>query len=243
MSLLNKGINNMNVGLQAKSSKKRKQLPDIASDFLILILQLRAMNDFGSAVSLKNKVAEMLEEFEKEAKGAGIDNEKIQLATFAIVAFLDETIIGSEWEQKTEWISEPLQLKLFDTFNAGEDFFNNVKILRQKTEANKDVLEVYYLCLVLGFKGKFQFQSPENLRKIIDDLNSELHPRMFEAIDAISPHGKIDEVLFRQTGREYPLWIYPAGALLISILIYIAFSFSISGKAEKIAEALGRFFS
>jgi type VI secretion system protein ImpK len=233
----------MNVGVQAKTSKKRKTLSDIASDFLILILQLRAINNFGSANSLKSKVAEMLEDFEREAKEAGFDTEKIQQATFAIVSFLDETIIGSEWEQKTEWISEPLQLKLFDTFNAGEEFFNNIKMLRQRMGVNKDVLEVYYLCLVLGFKGKYQLQSPENLRKIIDDLNSELHPQMFDAIDVISPHGKVHDVFTQLTRREIPVWVYPAAAVLLAVMFYVFLSITISGKAEKIAGEIMRFIS
>lgn len=233
----------MNVNVQTKTAKKRKTLSDIASDLLILILQLRAINDFGYAASLKSKVADLLDDFEKEAKEAGFDNEKIQQATFSIVAFLDETIIGSAWEQKNEWASEPLQLKLFDTFNAGEDFFNNIHKLRQKLEPNKDVLEVYYLCLVLGFKGKYQFQSPENLRKITADLNLELHPQRFEAIDAISPHGKINDVFSRRAGLEYPVWIYPAAALLIMILLYVILSFSISGKAEKMTEEILKLFS
>ncbi|MGE5683249.1 MAG: type IVB secretion system protein IcmH/DotU [Bacillota bacterium] len=233
----------MNVSVQSKTSKKRKTLSDIASDFLILILQLRAINNYGSAVSLKSKVSEMLEDFEREAKEAGFDYEKIQQSIFAIVAFLDETIIGSEWEQKTEWISEPLQLKLFDTFNAGEVFFNNIKLLRQRTAANKDVLEVYYLSLVLGFKGKFQLQSPETLRKVIDELNSELHPQMFDAIDAISPHAKSNDVFNRPAKHELPVWIYPAAALLLSVLFYVFLSFNISAKANSIIEQIMKYLS
>ena len=65
----------------------------------------------------------MIDRFERQARSAGIDNEKITKAKFAIVAFLDETIISSSWNQKEAWLSDPLQIKLFDTFNAGEEFF------------------------------------------------------------------------------------------------------------------------
>ena len=68
-------------------------------------------------------------------------------------------------ESKRHWLSEPLQIKLFDTFNAGEEFFSNLSELRLRTTNNKDVLEIYYLCLSLGFKGKYQLQSPEILEE------------------------------------------------------------------------------
>lgn len=137
---------------------KKKNLSDIASECFILILQLRATTNYGTADVLKSKVLDMFDKFENNARKIGVDNEKVRLAKFALVAFLDETIISSDWSEKNEWLTEPLQIKLFDTFNAGEEFFTNMSTLRQRTSANKDVLEIYYLCLSLGFKGKYQLQ-------------------------------------------------------------------------------------
>ena len=117
----------MNVIQQVQPIQKRKNLPDISSECLMLILQMRSTNDYGNAAILKIKISELFEAFEIEAKSAGFENEKIQQAKFALVAFLDETIISSSWDQKYEWLTEPLQLKLFNTFNAGEEFFNNIK--------------------------------------------------------------------------------------------------------------------
>jgi len=138
-------------------SKTKKNLSDLSSECLILILQLRSTNDYGDSEVLKTRVYEMFERFESNARKFGIDNEKIRLAKFALVAFLDETIISSSWPQKEAWLSDPVQIKLFETFNAGEEFFNFLNELSQRTGANKEVLEVYYLCLSLGFKGSINF--------------------------------------------------------------------------------------
>ena len=217
---------------------KRKNLADIASDCLILILQLRSTNDFGEPALLKGRITELFDKFEHEARSAVIDNEKIISAKFALIAFLDETIISSSWTKKDSWLSEPLQLKLFETFNAGEEFFDNINKLRLRTSNNKDVLEVYYLCLTLGFKGKYQLQSPENLRKIIDDLNLELHPEMYKSIDSISPNGNPHDSFIGHVKDKFPLWVYPLGALIIFILFYAFMSISISDKASDVVEVL-----
>ncbi len=223
---------------ELKSNKKRKKLSDIASECLILILQLRSTNDYGEPETLKNKVIELIDRFEYQARSSGIDNEKIKLAKFALIAFLDETIISSSWSQKDAWLSEPLQLKLFETFNAGEEFFTNLKNLRERSSTNSDVLEIYYLCLTLGFKGQYQLQSPENLRRIIDDLNMELHPEMYQSIDAISPNAKPKDSMIQTSTGGLPLWIYPVGAVILSFIFYIIMSISISGKAGDIVDSL-----
>jgi type VI secretion system protein ImpK len=218
--------------------EKRITLVDVASESFILILQLRSTNDYGNAAILKSKVHEMFDRLERNARSSGIDNEKIRFAKFALAAFIDETIIGSSWEQKDAWLSEPLQIQMFDTFNAGEDFFSNLNILRQRSGSNKDILEIYYLCLSLGFKGKYQLQSPETLRRIVDDLNMELHPEVHTTMENLSPNAKPHENFVKVVNKGLPLWIYPAAAVILSVIFYLIMSFSISGKADDVVEGL-----
>lgn len=215
------------------SAENKNSLSDISSECFILILQLRTIDDFGEPEILKSKVNEMFDKFDRDARNNDIDYEKVKYSKFALAAFLDETIISSQWNQKQEWLTEPLQLKLFNTFNAGEEFFSNINLIRQKTTANKDVLEIYYLCLTLGFKGKYQFQSPENIRRVIDDLNMELHPQMFKAMDEISPNAKPRENFVQSVkSRNAQLWVFPLAAVIIFIIFYLIMSSSISGKAS-----------
>lgn len=222
---------------------KRKSIADLSAETLMLILQLRSTNNYGDASTLKSRVSDLFDRFERDARSSGIDNEKIRFAKFALVAFLDETIISSTWTQKDEWLAEPMQIKLFDTFNAGEEFFDYLHQLRQRTSANADILEVYYLCLALGFKGKYQLQSPENLRRVIDDLNMELHPEMYSSIDAISPHGKPKESFVQTAAGGIPVWVYPLGAIVIFIVFYFILSTSISGTASDVTESIKNLLS
>ncbi len=209
---------------QSQIPGKRKTLADISSESLMLILQLRAANDYGDPSTLKTRVVDMFDGFEQNARSVAIDNEKIRQAKFALVAFLDETVISSNWLRKDEWLTEPLQIKLFDTFNAGEEFFTNLHSLRQRASSNKEVLEVYYLCLTLGFKGMYQLQSPETLRRVVDDLNLELHPELYNAIDAISPNGKPKENFIQIIRGGVPFWVYPVSTIIICIVFYFIMS-------------------
>lgn len=224
--------------IPSQKSEKNKPMQEIASDCLMLILQLRSTNNYGNPDSLSSHLSQLFERFEREARGAGIDNEKILKAKFALVAFLDETIISSSWNQKEIWLAEPLQIKMFDTFNAGEEFFTYLQELRQRSSANKDVLEIYYLCLALGFKGKYQLQSPELLRRVIDDLNMELHPEMYQSIDAISPNAKPTDTVVLSSGGGIPVWIYPVSAVVLFLIFYVVMSLSASGTANEVIESI-----
>jgi hypothetical protein len=47
----------------------------------------------------------------------------------------------------------------------------------------------------------------------------ELHPEMFKAIDSISPHGKQKDEFIASSGKGIPVWIYPAAAMFLIIIL------------------------
>jgi hypothetical protein len=57
-----------------------------------------------------------------------------------------------------EWRRTPLQVALFNTANAGEEFFDR---LARLTPAQQGVYEVYYLALCLGFRGRYYDEAQE----------------------------------------------------------------------------------
>ena len=73
------------------------------------------------------------------------------------MAFLDESVLGSRNPAFADWPRLPLQTELFGHQNAGEIVFDDIQKLLGRNESHElaDVLEVYYLCLLLGFKGRY----------------------------------------------------------------------------------------
>lgn len=85
----------------------------------------------------------------------GFTREQYDNAKFAVVAFIDELILLSDWEQRHRWAHELLQKSHFATTNAGEEFFDKLDSLSSFEPGDRDVREVYVYCLALGFVGKF----------------------------------------------------------------------------------------
>ena len=87
----------------------------------------------------------------------GYSTEYIRMATLAVVGFLDETILTLQNPVFANWARQPLQEELFGNQLAGEVFFQNLQELLGRSDSDQlaDVLEVHYLCLLLGFSGRY----------------------------------------------------------------------------------------
>ena len=75
-----------------KSVKSQKNISDFCSDCFMLILQLRATNEYGESDVLRKRIMVLLDDFERKGLTAGIEQAKIQSSKFALVAFIDDSI-------------------------------------------------------------------------------------------------------------------------------------------------------
>lgn len=216
----------------------KHDLLDICADCFTLILQMRRTSDYGDKDVLRQRVLELLNKVEREAKNAGIAVEDIQAAIFALVAFLDETIIASEWSQKEAWLAKPLQLELYNRFDAGEEFFLRLDKLRQGPQYNSDLLELYYLCITLGFKGKYQFQGRDILRKIIEETYIDLRRIKRKSTEILSPHGDRKDEIVKAMAKEMPIWVVIVIVLSLGFFFYLIMTFLITGAAESVVRTI-----
>jgi type IV/VI secretion system ImpK/VasF family protein len=85
-----------------------------------------------------------------------------QEACFAVIAWVDEAIMRCTHDSNPDlfaaWRRAPLQVELFATANAGEEFFER---LARLTPAQSQVIELYHLALCLGFRGRYYDESRE----------------------------------------------------------------------------------
>jgi len=108
-----------------------------------------------SANQVYQELRQQLEAARAAALQAGKRNQDVDEAAFAVVAWLDEIMAPYP-----NWLAgiTPLQKTLFNTYNAGNEFFTH---LNQLTPQQDEVREVYYLVLCLGFIGQYYYESGE----------------------------------------------------------------------------------
>jgi len=146
-------------GSAAATGRRRDNLALLFQEVLTAIVRLRSDRQAVSdAESFRQLVLEALRTASQEARGpAGYSADDVKLAAFATVGFLDESILNLQNPALRDWARRPLQEELFGTHVAGEVFFENVRGLleRQDSQEVADVLEVHYLCMLLGFRGRY----------------------------------------------------------------------------------------
>jgi type VI secretion system protein ImpK len=143
---------------QEATPGRRGRLALSLQDALTATVRLRTNQQVAAdAASFRAQLKRLLGQADQDARGAGYSSESVKLAVYATIAFIDETVLNSAQPMFADWPRRPLQEEVFGEHMAGEVFFENVRALlaRSDSEELADVLEVYLLCLLLGFQGRY----------------------------------------------------------------------------------------
>lgn len=110
-------------------------------------LRLRALIDQGEAMI-----------------GAGPEWEACK---YALVSWIDEVLVDTPWSGRDWWSNNVLEVALFNTRECHEQFY--VRAAEATTLSRRDALEVFYVCVVLGFRGLYR--DPEGNRYLTQARN------------------------------------------------------------------------
>ena len=158
--------------------KASNPLVNLAAPLLELALKMQA-----GAIVPSNEVRPVVDDLLRQLENGGVQlrcpPQMIYDVKFALVAFIDETVLSpkNNFPLRSEWERNPLQLVYFEQHLAGMKFFERLEAMMQDMQSYADVVEVYYLCLILGFKGKFNInlleqQLREMIARVADRLRS-----------------------------------------------------------------------
>jgi len=244
----------MSVSNPTRTAPDRSAPPDAAADgrdgvrrlsslfapCFTLVLRLRGTDAFGEPAALRRRIKSLLDRIEREALRADRAPEALRRAQFGVVAFIDETILASNWDRKEDWMNTPLQLERYDRYDAGEVFFEHLDDALEAPRRHAEVLEVYYLCMTLGFRGKYRIHEQEKRRELIETTAETLVRHLDRADGPLSPKGRPRDRDADGGGIRVPLWGIVVAALLVAAGLYAGLSLSASTSAQQVAESLRR---
>jgi type VI secretion system protein ImpK len=112
--------------------------------------------------SERKQIMGLLAEADQKAGSAGQLAHDYDLARHALVYWIDEVLINSTWRSALEWRQQILEWELYEERLRADRFYE--KAHQAEALANTDALEVFYLCVALGFRGR-QVDTPADLRQ------------------------------------------------------------------------------
>jgi type VI secretion system protein ImpK len=78
---------------------------------------------------------------------------------YIMASLADEVFLSLNWNGRRYWEDNLLESKLFGTHDAGDLFFTKLEnFLNRRDKLLKDIAEIYFLALGLGFLGKYRGQ-------------------------------------------------------------------------------------
>lgn len=194
---------------------------------------------------VKTRVDQLIEDSARRMRTCGIDPRDYDDARFAVLAWVDETILNMPWSQREQWTRALLQVRYYNTTNAGEEFFERLNRLRSD---ERSVREVYYLCLSLGFRGRYHSDGDEflleQLRK--SNLKSILGAsRELSTYAGMAPFpGALETRLGGgQAGGKGRFWTVPRMALVAAppvalALLFLVYNFVLNGVMNNLLTRL-----
>jgi type VI secretion system protein ImpK len=220
-----------------------RDMPGIATDLFLIIIRMREAEDLGDPVSLRKLIMHYLDLFKKNCATAGLTGEAVNEAMYAIVALLDETVLTVPGACRDYWFERPLQLELFGDNIAGEEFYIKLQKLLAQPEKKKDALEIFYLCLSLGFEGKYRIMNPEERIAILEETGKKLRRAKIRVSSTLSPHGNRTDYMppaKKLRGGMFPLWAGAAVAVMVCAAGYLVFMLLSNMELRQVLEVIDR---
>jgi type VI secretion system protein ImpK len=204
------------------SEVPKKDLITFAGPVFDLILRLKS-GILAPSSELRPKVEGLFDEFEKRAERYKFNHKIVQVSKFGLAAFVDETVLTANFPLRNEWEKNPLQLQYFGEQIAGNKFFEKLDAMLGQIDVTVDAVEVYYFCLLLGFKGRYAVYDQEKLLETMQQTaNALVKAGRIKPVE-LSPHWLANDQPKPPEKRGMPIWakLGALGCLGIGFIVYL----------------------
>jgi type VI secretion system protein ImpK len=219
------------------------RIDEVTKDTLDGIIQIRQLDPSARPQPelLHQRMRTFLERAMRRATELGFSAQDSQDIGYALAALSDETALARPGELRDYWQRRTLQLAFFNENVAGENFFQRLQSMIGDP-GRAEVLRVYYVCLLLGFQGKYRVRGGEiELASITERCASSL--RAASASTVLSPSGARPRDAGGGVRRALPLIGASIAAVVASLVLYTALRVSLSSSASDVAQHIASLVS
>lgn len=207
-----------------------------ANPLLDVVPQLRASARHPDPSALRDALAQGIRGFETAAHAAGVRPEHVVGARYALCTLLDETVTGTPWGGSGAWARNSLLVMFHNEAWGGEKFFQLLTRLAENPGANRDLLALMYICLALGFKGRYQLQpnGVAELDTLRERLAGLLRRQQGDYERALSPQWQGASAPHAGLFHELPLWGALGGLGLLLVGAFWGFSYLLNERSDPV---------
>jgi len=212
----------------------------LANPVLALVPQLRATSHHPNPNQLKEQIAHSIREFERRARAGNIAAERVMAARYVLCTMIDEAAASTPWGGSGAWARNSLLVAFHNETWGGEKVFQLMARLAENVHANRDLLELVYACLALGFQGRYRVQEggPAQLEAVRDRLAQLLANDRGTPVRALSNHWQPSLRGRSVLASWLPLWVTGTVAAALLLILYFALAASLGSRAAPVEAAI-----
>jgi type VI secretion system protein ImpK len=209
-----------------------------ANPLLNLVPQLRQAHHPDPA-GLRDTLARAIQTFETKAREQGLLNEHVVGARYALCCFLDETAANTPWGEKI-WAQRSLLVQFHNEAWGGEKFFQLLGKVAEQPAAHRNLLELFYIILSLGFEGRYRVlqNGKEQLATVRERLGQMIAKERGEATRELSPEWATNATPNRPLRDSIPIWVIAAIAALMLMMIFFSAYYALNRNSDPTFSAI-----
>jgi type VI secretion system protein ImpK len=221
-------------------SSGRNPLLQAAGPLLVLAGRLRGQIANADVESLRRQCVQEVRDFEDRCRRASVPDADVLAARYALCTVLDEAVLNTPWGAQSGWAGQSLLVTFHREAQGGEKFFQLLDRLLGEPQRYLALLELWYVCLSLGFEGRYRLdeRGANRLADIRRDLYVKIEQLRGAVEPALSPHWTGVEDRRNAVLRLVPLWVVVAAAVAILIGTWLFFDSRLNDRSAPISAAL-----
>lgn len=145
-----------------------------ANPLLMMVPTLRSASAPSDVASLRVRLIEMIKDFDAGCVKQALPDDQRHIARYALCTVIDEAVQMTPWGGTANWAQQSLLIHFFKENWGGEKFFQILDKMAETPSRFPALLELFYVCLALGFMGRFQLADAAG-RQAISDLRDRLY--------------------------------------------------------------------
>jgi len=215
-------------------------LDKAASLLLNLLGQIRNTSSHPDPTALHRQLAGEVSQFETRAQGAGMSPETVFTARYVLCTTIDEFVLSTPWGATSIFHNQSLLRVFHKETGGGDKFFQLLDQLLRDPARNIDLLELMYVCLALGFQGRYRVErdGSNKLEAIRENLYRTIRNQRGDIEEALSPHWEGVDKSVQGSRVRIPLWALISIVLAVLGFIYVAFTFQLNRGSEPLYASL-----
>lgn len=223
-----------------RTSQGLNPLVNAASTLLAVFEKTHQTVSHPNVGGLHQRLVNEIKAFEVRAKEQGIKPEIVLSARYVLCTILDEAVLNTPWGAESAWTQRTLLSIFHNETSGGEKFFLILDRMRDTPAENLNILELMYICISLGFEGKYRVihRGRDTLEQIRDELYRIIRNHRGEYERALSPSwqglGKIRNSL----AQYVPMWVVASFVGAILILSYSGFRYWLYHSSAPVTQQL-----